>query len=103
MFSDRTISEMIVHVALLLHFKVPICNEFSSQWHKYIFILNILKEGVNQCTPLIIKSYLAILEYQITVYGIYIERFMNKKWRLTRDNLQSEKNVLKCILRYFTE
>ena len=28
---------------------------------------------------------------------------MNKKWRLTIDNLQSEKNVLKCTLRYFME
>ena len=46
---------------------------------------------------------MAILDYQITVYGIYIEIFMNKKCRLTRDNLQIEKNVLKCTLRYFTE
>ena len=28
---------------------------------------------------------------------------MNKKWRLTRDNLESEKGVLKSALRYFTE
>ena len=30
-FSDRTISEIIVHIALLLHVKVLICNELLSQ------------------------------------------------------------------------
>ena len=69
-FSNRKISEMIAHVALLLHVKLPICNVFLSQWHKYMFILNILKQGVKHCTPLKIKSYLAIIEYQITIYGI---------------------------------
>ena len=102
-FSDQKISEMIAHVVSLIHAKVPICNDFLSQWHKDMFILNILKDGVKQCTPLKVKSYMAILEYQIIVHGIYIETFMNKKWRLTRDNIHSKNTILKSTLAYFKE
>ena len=54
-------------------------------------------------TPLQLKGYIAILEYQIAVHGIYIERFINKNWNLNRENLASKKEILTHAIRYFTE
>ena len=102
-FSEKTITEMIVYVAKSMEVKLEIGLKFESQWHQLMSTCNSLKEKVTDTTPLVDQSYIAIIQYQIAVHGIYIERLLNKKWRLTRDNILSEKEILKKSIRYFTE
>ena len=102
-FSEKTIAEIISHVASVMKIKLNIGMSFKSMWHKFMYYCNILKESKVDNTPIETQSFIAILEYQISVYGIYIERFMNKKWMLNRDNILTEKAILKHAIRYFTE
>ena len=46
---------------------------------------------------------MALLQYQITIYGICIERFMNPKWRLTKDDISVEEETLEIICQYFDQ
>ena len=83
--------------------KFDIGKKIASQWHKCMFYCSALKSKVTPTTPLQLKEYIAILEYQIAVHGIYIERFINKNWNLKRENLASEKEIITHVIRYFTE
>ena len=102
-FSERTISEIIAHVALEMNIKLNIGLSFESLWHKFVYYLGILKSAKDDKTPIDTQSYIALLGYQISVYGIYIERFLNKKWYLNRSNIVAEKLILKEAITYFTE
>ena len=86
-----------------MNIKLNIGMSFKPLWHKFMYYRNILKEGKEDNTPIEIISYIAILEYQLSVYGIYIERFMNKKWFLNKANIGTEKTILKHAIIYFTE
>ena len=44
---------------------------------------------------------MALLQYQISVYGIYIERLMNPWWKLTSENIDTEEGILEEIVTYF--
>ena len=94
-FSERPITEIISHVTSVMNIKLNIGMSFKSVWHKFMYYYNILKEGKEDNTPIEIIFYIAVLEYQISVYGIYIERFMNKKWLLNKANIGTEKVILK--------
>ena len=48
-----------------------------------------------------IKSAISLLQYQIAIYGIYIERLMNPCWKLTKGNINKESNILEEIVSYF--
>ena len=79
---------MITYVANALELKLDIGKKFPSQWHKIISYCTILKSNIHAETPLQLKSYIVILEYQLAVHGIYIEIFINKKWKLDRSNMK---------------
>ena len=102
-FSEKTISEMLAYVGDELDVKFDIGKKFGSQWHKFMSYCVDLKSKISSNTTLQCKGYIAMLEYQIAVHGIYIERFINKEWQLNRDNIDSEKEVLTHAIRYFTE
>ena len=101
-FSEKTISKMLLYVSAHMNVRLDIGLKFQSLWHQFMFTCNSLKQKVTVDTPLEVKSYISILQYQIAVHGIYIERFINKKWRIDRGNILSEKEIVKCALRYFT-
>ena len=68
-FSEKTISEIISHVSSTLNVKLNINMTFESLWHKFMYYCNVLKASISNTTPLEIRSYIAILEYLISVHG----------------------------------
>ena len=102
-FSEKTISEIISHVSVCMNVTLDFGMSFKSLWHKFMYYCNVLKLAKTSTTPLEMQSYIALLEYLISVHGIYIERLMNKKWSLNKSNIEDEKAILKHAIRYFTE
>ena len=92
--SQKTISEMISYVAISLGLKLDIGKKFPSQWHKFMSYCIDLKTKVIHNTPLQLKSYIAMIEYKISVHGIYIERLINKNWKLDRKTLIVKRSYL---------
>ena len=100
-FSDKTICESISYLSMMLQAKTSTDTVYESQWHKFTHHLNQLEKSVEKKTARTIKSSLALLHYQISVHGIYIERLMNPKWRLTGGNIYREESILNKIVSYF--
>ena len=42
-----------------------------------------------------------MLEFQVAVYGIFVERLLHARWKLTRDNVTSEEVLLKTQFGFF--
>ena len=99
-FSEKSISEIIAYVGDVLELKFDISKKIKSQWHTFMFYCSTLKSIMTLNTPLQLKGYIAILEYQVAVHDIYIK---NKNWNLNRENLASKKEILTHAIRYFTE
>ena len=76
-FSEKTISEMLVYVSARMNVRLDIGLKFPSLWHQFMFTCNSLTQKVTVDTPLEVKYYISILQYQITVRGIYIERLFD--------------------------
>ena len=51
-------------------------------------------------TEYLIKPH-AMLEYIIAVHSLFIERLLNNKWNLTRNNIDKESKTLSEIIDYF--
>ena len=77
MFSEKTISEVILYLATRLRVKLNLTNIYQNQWHKFKAHWYMLNRELSKNTILTIKSNMALLRYQISVYGIYIERLLN--------------------------
>jgi hypothetical protein len=51
----------------------------------------------------IVASNLEYLKFAVSVHRIYIQRFMNKRWKLTLENIDREEEQLKDCLRFFEQ
>ena len=75
--------------------------KYPSTWYQYNAIC---QEIVSKSDP--VKDYVLIpainlLEYQVAVYGIYIERYMNPKWKLTKVNIEIKEKYIMNIMQFF--
>ena len=50
-----------------------------------------------------IQSSISLLQYQIAIFGIYIQRLMNSRWKLTKENIEKESKILDEIGTYFDD
>ena len=51
-FSERTITEIIAHVASAMNIELTFVMSFKSMWHKFMFYCNILKQRKDDNTPI---------------------------------------------------
>ena len=75
-FSEKTICEIIAYMSKAIKIKLDISMSFKSIWHKLMYYCNVLKPAKYKTSLLEIQSNIAILEYRISVHGIYIERVL---------------------------
>ena len=87
----------------MLQIKLTMSTSYQSQWHKFISQWEQLDKGVSNETNQTLRSNMALLQYQITIYKIYIERFMNPRWKLTKHNISAETNTFEIICQYFNK
>ena len=102
-FSDKTICEVISHLSVMLQVKLTPIRDDMSQWHKFICHWKQLDSNVSYNKTIEIQSSISLLQYQISVNGIYIERLMNPRWRLTKDNIEIESKTFEEIGTYFDD
>ena len=87
-FLDKTICEVISHLSVMLQVKLTPTQDDMSQWHKFIRYWKQLDNKISYNKTIEIQSSITLLQYQITVNGLYMERPMNPRWRLTKDNME---------------
>lgn len=68
-----------------------------------MFYSSTLKQAKYYKKLIELRSCIAIIDYQVSVHSIYIERCMHKTWFLNRININSEKEILEKIIRYYTQ
>ena len=100
-FSDKTICESISYLSMMLNVKISTAEVYKSQWHKFTHHWEQMNKALADDTDRTIKSGVTLLHYQISVYGIYIERLMNQRWKLSSDNIDREECILREIVTYF--
>ena len=86
-FTEKTICEVVAHLSKIIGVTVDRHCNTRSEWEQYMHYLHQLKNKGYMGLQWHIKQQLVMLEYQIAVYGIFIERLLNGNWRLTRDNI----------------
>ena len=91
------------YLAKELNLKINLNTEHASTWHKYHSITqSIVNQSDAQRDYLLIPA-INLLQYQVAVYGVYIERLMNARWKPTPQNIDGEEAVLKLIMSFFYE
>ena len=71
-FKESTISEVMAFLMKNLQIKLDTERAFESQWDKYLFHCNLVKEKITVSTYDNIKQTHSLLEYLIAVHGIFI-------------------------------
>ena len=100
-FSDKTICESISYLSMMLNVKISTTKVYKSQWHKFTHHWEHMNKAVTDDTNRNIKPGITLFHYQISVYGIYIERLMNHRWNLSSENIDREECILREIFTYF--
>ena len=102
-FSEKTIRFQMSYLMKELNIDIEIgtSDKYASIWHQY----NVTRQDiVSNSDP--VKDYALIpeinlLEYQVAVYGVYIERNMNLRYKLANANIDMEERVIKNIMEFF--
>ena len=75
--------------------------QYESTWHKLNTVLQNIISKFHPVRDYDLIPAINLLEYQVAVYGIYIERYMNAEWKLTRENIDVEEQTVKSIMEFF--
>ena len=85
-FSSKTINEVIMFLAAHLKANVhPSSNNLvkgETMWEKYKVCIDELEKKLNIRTPENVISTFCLLQYQIAIHCIFVERFLNRNWQL---------------------
>ena len=102
-FQESTISELSAYLMKHLNIKFDRESNVESQWHKFLFYHNLISEKIAESTYEHIKQSHCLMEYLVAVHGIFIERLLNKNWKISRDNICQETENMKEAVTYFTD
>ena len=101
-YAIQTVLEVLLPLSVMVKMKVDLNLPFQTQWYKCVHFSKQLKNDITNTTTIYIKEMHATVEYLIAVYGIFIERFLNRMWRLEKFNMDLEKQILESAISYFT-
>ena len=99
-FTSKTISEVLSHISTQVNVTLDTSKVYKSEWHKFSDHASTLEETIITKPTMNVTSQFALLKYQVAVYGIFIERFWNKYWKLTKDNIDEQEHVMKSIVKF---
>ena len=112
-FTEKTLAEQISHCASMIGVealkriaavKTTDAYEKEKSGEKLkIQLHEILLMDVPLETKNTVASELAYLEFAVTVHRLYIQRFMNKFWKIRLVNIKAETEHLQECLRYFEQ
>jgi hypothetical protein len=114
-FTEKTISEIISHAASVVGVKLNYEDKTCSGGERLKRMLVESKQKSSECVTTenatkakcaitISRSNLAYLQFCVAVHRIYYhQRFINSRWKLTRDNIESEEAEQKDALKYFED
>ena len=74
---------------------------YESEWHKYDNHCQAIGKGFTEKHNDKLRSNYCFLRYQIAVYGIFVERLLNRKWQLKKCNIDMETTVLTNMIESF--
>ena len=99
-FSEKTVCFQMSYLLKELDIDIDINSqvEYDSTWHQYNAICQSIVLKSNPVRDYDLIPAINLLEYQVAVYGIYTERFMNARWKLTRNNIDREEETVKWPL-----
>ena len=63
---------------------------YTSEWHKFNEYTLMLKPKIDMLSISNLTSEFALLKYQVAIYGIYIERLLNHRWKLIKHSIEEE-------------
>ena len=101
LFTSKTICEAVSHLSKMLGVKISRSDSCESEWEQFMSFLYQLKQKKGTCLYNKYSRQISLLEYQIAVHGIFIERLLNHRWALSRDNIAKEEIILTTILGFF--
>ena len=102
-FSEKTICFQMSYLMkeLSIDNMIWTSDQYPSTWHQYNSICQIILSKSDPVKNYSLIPAINLLEYQVAVYGVYIERFMNPKWKLTNLNIDAEEIIVKTIMGFF--
>ena len=111
-FTEKTLGEQLSHCAANIGTgatKNLAAIKTTSSYNKEaksgeklrIQLLEIQRMDTPLDRQMVVASEIAYLEFAITVHRMYIQRFMNKSWKLFRGNIEAEEEQLQDCLQYF--
>ena len=102
-FTSKTLSEVFNHLSTMLNVKLPYNQTYSSEWHKFNhFVVKLSNIEVSKYQKQL-SGDIALLKYQVAIFGIFVERLLNKNWKLTAENIERESQTMTKIMEFFTE
>ena len=102
-FTLKTLSEAFSHLSTMLNVKFDQHKTYPSMWNKfddYNPQLSTSKVTIYQPQ---LDGELALLKYQVAIFGIFVERLLNKNWKLTAENIDQEESTMVLIMSFFNE
>ena len=72
-------------------------------WHKFDDYNSQLSTSKVTIYQPQLDGELALLKYQVAIFGIFVERLLNKNWKLTAQNIDREKSTMVLIMSFFNE
>ena len=102
-FTSKTISEVLSYLSVRCCVKFPERDLFQSEWHKFNKYSTMLESPIEKMSTMTVKSEYSLLRYQIAIHGIYVERLLNHRWKLTRTNIDKEEEIILSIVSFFYE
>ena len=100
-FTSKTIAEVLGYFSIKYNVKFQIGKEYKSEWHKFNELTQMLQPQIDKLSISNLTSEYSLLKYQVAIHGIYIERLLNKRWKLTNENIDEEETIMKSILSFF--
>ena len=100
-FTDRTICEVISFFSVQLQVEIHENMSYDSKWHQFDTILKMMIPVVRAKPKSHLTSQFGMLQYQVAVFGMFDERLLNRKWLLTRSNIDKEQKIIKQIKSFF--
>ena len=102
-FTSKTLSEVFNHLSVQLNVKLDNRKMYPSEWHKFEDYCVKLSKAPVPKHRMHLNGELALLKYQVAVHGIYVERLLNKIWKLTAANVDKEQQIMTNILSFFSK
>jgi hypothetical protein len=107
-FSAKTLAEMLDHCCKVIsssRLNLP-SEESKGSGERLKEMLDLLKSSSAEMSvqrKRLIRSEVAYLDFGIAVHRIFIQRFMNGKWKLDANNIEEEEAHLRDAMQYFED